>query len=173
MESYLITGLECGLDCCTGLYHMTSTQSDELNLVPLTCYKLHFIIPLHGRECTCVHNAQTTRTNMCHEFMVYTCSELTAPSGCKQVTYRRGILASLKNLLCHDIELEHRCQGKMPNRLAIVVECSDVKVCLTCVRNCVNWRTKQLHLLYYRPISQASLNAKFPQLHPGACFMAI
>ena len=71
-------GVDCGLDCWTGLldwtvgldcwtglwaalraellcsYHMTSTQSDMQNLVTLTalcCYKLHLVIPLHGREC--------------------------------------------------------------------------------------------------------------------------
>ena len=52
-----------GLDCSTRLldlicsYHMTSTQSDVLNLVILTalhCYKLHVIIPMRGRECTLV-----------------------------------------------------------------------------------------------------------------------
>ena len=63
MKLYPITGLDCGLDCWTGSldlicsYHLTSTQSEVLNLLTLTalhCFKLHFIIPLHGRECTLV-----------------------------------------------------------------------------------------------------------------------
>ena len=36
---YLITGLDCGLDCWTGLissYHMTSIQSNVANLVTVT-----------------------------------------------------------------------------------------------------------------------------------------
>ena len=55
-----LTGLLDWIAGLTGLldlihsYHMTFIESNLLNLVTLTalcCYKLHFIFPLHGREC--------------------------------------------------------------------------------------------------------------------------
>ena len=50
-------------------------------------------------------------------------------------------------------------------RLLPLVLLNVVMLGLDEARSCVNWCTKQLHLLYYRPNSQASLSAKLLQLH--------
>ena len=75
---YLITGLDCGLDCWTGLMDWITGLnlfiSHDLHSIKCRKFgysKLSFHCML-GNVHECTVNAQTTWTDVCHEFMVYT-----------------------------------------------------------------------------------------------------
>ena len=155
---YLITGLECGLDCWTGLMDWITGLNlfISYDLHPIKCRKFGY------SECTsfshCMLGNEQCTMDKLHAWMCImnswcTCSELKAPSEFKTASKVQTKGSLLKTNVLPECHGERWCQ--MLYWLAVTRLCNT----LACSKNyawsarglginyCANWPTKLLHLL--------------------------